>query len=86
MHPCEEKKRWLQGIIDPPSYTLSTVTIEYEYIQRSIMNVACDYEAPMQMLTTEKYIAPRPRASPFFDRTDLFRGRSFKIVIYSYVS
>ena len=22
------------------------------------MNVACDYEAPMQMLTTEKYIAP----------------------------
>ena len=25
--------------------------------QRSIMNVACDYEAPMQMLTTEKYIA-----------------------------
>ena len=23
------------------------------------MNVACDYEAPMQMLTTEKYIAPR---------------------------
>ena len=24
------------------------------------MNVACDYEAPMQMLTTEKYIAPRP--------------------------
>ena len=25
------------------------------------MNVACDYEAPMQMLTTEKYIATRPR-------------------------
>ena len=24
------------------------------------MNVACDYEAPMQMLTTEKYIASRP--------------------------
>ena len=24
------------------------------------MNIACDYEAPMQMLTTEKYIAPRP--------------------------
>ena len=24
------------------------------------MNVACDYEAPMQMLTTEKYIARRP--------------------------
>ena len=24
------------------------------------MNVACDYEASMQMLTTEKYIAPRP--------------------------
>ena len=24
------------------------------------MNVACDYEAPMQMLTTEKYIAARP--------------------------
>ena len=24
------------------------------------MNVACDYEAPMQMLTTEKYIAGRP--------------------------
>ena len=24
------------------------------------MNVACDYEAPMQMLTTEKYIAPGP--------------------------
>ena len=23
------------------------------------MNVACDYEAPMQMLTTEKYIATR---------------------------
>ena len=23
------------------------------------MNVACDYEAPMQMLTTEKYIASR---------------------------
>ena len=23
------------------------------------MNVACDYEAPMQMLTTEKYIAAR---------------------------
>ena len=22
------------------------------------MNVTCDYEAPMQMLTTEKYIAP----------------------------
>ena len=22
------------------------------------MNVACDYEAPMQMLTTEKYKAP----------------------------
>ena len=22
------------------------------------MNVACDYEAPMQMITTEKYIAP----------------------------
>ena len=21
------------------------------------MNIACDYEAPMQMLTTEKYIA-----------------------------
>ena len=25
------------------------------------MNVACDYEALMQMLTTEKYIAARPR-------------------------
>ena len=25
------------------------------------MNVACDYEAPMQMLTTEKYIAARSR-------------------------
>ena len=25
------------------------------------MNVACDYEAPMQMLTTEKYIAGRLR-------------------------
>ena len=24
------------------------------------MNVACDYEAPMQMLTTKKYIAARP--------------------------
>ena len=24
------------------------------------MNVACDYEAPMQMWTTEKYIASRP--------------------------
>ena len=24
------------------------------------MNVACDYEAPMQMLTTEKYIAAGP--------------------------
>ena len=24
------------------------------------MNVACDYEAPMQMLTTEKYKAPGP--------------------------
>ena len=24
------------------------------------MNVACDYEAPMQMLTTEKYIACWP--------------------------
>ena len=23
------------------------------------MNIACDYEAPMQMLTTEKYIASR---------------------------
>ena len=23
------------------------------------MNVACDYEAPIQMLTTEKYIAAR---------------------------
>ena len=23
------------------------------------MNIACDYEAPMQMLTTEKYIAAR---------------------------
>ena len=23
------------------------------------MNVACDYETPMQMLTTEKYIASR---------------------------
>ena len=34
-----------------------TVTIEYEYNQRSIMNVACDYEARVQMLTTEKYIA-----------------------------
>ena len=36
--------------------------MKYEYNQRSIMNVACDYEAPMQMLTTEKYIAPRTRA------------------------
>ena len=27
------------------------------------MNVACDYEAPMQMLTTEKYIAGR--TSPY---------------------
>ena len=27
------------------------------------MNVACDYEAPMQMLTTEKYIAGRAVAS-----------------------
>ena len=26
------------------------------------MNVACDYEAPMQMLTTEKYIAACPVA------------------------
>ena len=24
------------------------------------MNVACDYETPMQMLTTEKYIAAGP--------------------------
>ena len=24
------------------------------------MNVACDYEAPMQTLTTEKYIASGP--------------------------
>ena len=30
------------------------------------MNVACDYETPMQMLTTEKYIAP-PRP---FQRSD----------------
>ena len=28
------------------------------------MNVACDYEAPMQMLTTEKYIAPRAGHRP----------------------
>ena len=35
------------------------------------MNVACDYEAPMQMLTTEKYIAAGPGA-----RTrDLSRAR-----------
>ena len=27
------------------------------------MNVACDYEAPMQMLTTEKYIAAWPVAN-----------------------
>ena len=27
------------------------------------MNVACDYEAPMQMLTTEKYIASRASAT-----------------------
>ena len=27
------------------------------------MNVACDYEAPMQMLTTEKYIASGPVAT-----------------------
>ena len=27
------------------------------------MNVACDYEAPMQMLTTEKYIASRHRVA-----------------------
>ena len=29
------------------------------------MNVACDYEAPMQMLTTEKYIAPRPHPGAY---------------------
>ena len=29
------------------------------------MNVACDYEAPMQMLTTEKYIAFTLRASTY---------------------
>ena len=29
------------------------------------MNVACDYEAPMQMLTTEKYIAPRTLRTRF---------------------
>ena len=29
------------------------------------MNVACDYEAPMQMLTTEKYIAPGPLTSVY---------------------
>ena len=51
------------------SYTQSTVTIEYEYNQRSIMNVACDFEAPMQMLTTEKYIAGRH--PPFFSRPAL---------------
>ena len=28
------------------------------------MNVACDYEAPMQMLTTEKYIAAGPAEGP----------------------
>ena len=28
------------------------------------MNVACDYEAPMQMLTTEKYIAGRSPPQP----------------------
>ena len=27
------------------------------------MNVACDYEAPMQMFTTEKYIASRPETN-----------------------
>ena len=37
------------------------------------MNVACDYEAPMQMLTTEKYIAPRPymKATGKFGRGDV---------------
>ena len=33
------------------------------------MNVACDYETPMQMLTTEKYIAPgawSPKSFDFF--------------------
>ena len=28
------------------------------------MNVACDYEAPMQMLTTEKYIAAGQARQP----------------------
>ena len=28
------------------------------------MNVACDYETPMQMLTTEKYIAARVAWQP----------------------
>ena len=29
------------------------------------MNVACDYEALMQMLTTEKYIAWSPKSGLF---------------------
>ena len=33
------------------------------------MNVACDYEAPMQMLTTEKYIASRTATAQFIKLT-----------------
>ena len=38
------------------------------------MNVACDYEAPMQMLTTEKYIAARVASTS----SDVRRVRSRK--------
>ena len=37
------------------------------------MNVACDYEAPVQMLTTEKYIAPGPDTHSY----TLYMHRSF---------
>ena len=43
------------------------------------MNVACDYEAPMQMLTTEKYIATgwSSSGSIIRDRVDFSRDKSF---------
>ena len=49
------------------------------------MNVACDYEAPMQMLTTEKYIAARRLGSLiWFGHPDvgLWNGRSLVMKIW----
>ena len=67
MHPCEEKKRWLQGLFDPPSYmTLEVFTGINEYtltwnpVQSEVSNTMCGIETVHAHTFVEDWVLPLP--------------------------